>query len=52
MPFVDDPTGSPDHYHCPAPTCYWRIQFGLTCSRCGGGTVRRADCCGLTRRPG
>ena len=39
----------PDHYHCPGPRCYWRIQYGPTCSRCNGPTVQQADCCGLTR---
>lgn len=39
----------PDHYHCPGPRCYWRIQFTTTCSRCGGATVKQADCCGAGR---
>ena len=37
------------HYHCPAPGCYWRIQFIDTCSRCGGPTVQQEGCCGPQR---
>lgn len=40
----------PDHYHCPAPGCYWRIQFLPTCSRCGGPTVKQEGCCSPSGR--
>lgn len=33
------------HSHCPAITCYWRIQYSPTCSRCGGATVQTPGCC-------
>ena len=39
----------PDHWHCPAVGCYWRIQFMPVCSRCGGATVRQPNCCGVNR---
>lgn len=33
------------HGHCPAPSCYWRIQYTNICSRCRGETVQKEDCC-------
>lgn len=39
-----------DHFHCPGHGCYWRIQFGPSCSRCGGATVPCDGDCDSTRR--
>lgn len=37
--------GDGKHGHCKAVTCYNRIQFVDTCSRCGGRVTVEEGCC-------